>query len=418
MPTVFFSWQTDTSGREGRSLIERALERATSRINKDTSVEGAERELSVDRDTKGVGGSPPIVDTIFRKIDQAAVFVPDLTFIGKRPDGRPTPNPNVLIEYGWALKSIGTGRIVPVMNTAFGEPSDQMPFDMRHLRNPMSYHCAEGASAEDLAKARDTLSRQLEAAIRVVLDGEDYKSSIPRAPLPKPFEPRNPVGGPGRFKPAGEAIGFLNVRMPGSQPFPEIRLSPDPAMWLRVMPAHDPGRTWKVDELERLMFTPFVRPLGGTWNGYDSFRTHEGFGIFAATPDRGRTRALVFAFVTGEIWSTDTFTLWAYKDRPGNGTVPKETVEFCRALREYGKLLVNLGVAAPFRWIAGMEDLRDRLLYGSAGGPVGQCQTDVIIKEGLYSPGEDEATALRPLFEEMFNACGVSLPDTYGREAG
>jgi hypothetical protein len=68
------------------------------RIGEDTTVEEAIRQLTVDRDTKGVPGSPPIVDTIFRKIDGTAIFVPDLTFVGKRADGRPTPNPNVLIE--------------------------------------------------------------------------------------------------------------------------------------------------------------------------------------------------------------------------------------------------------------------------------------------------------------------------------
>jgi Molybdopterin-binding domain of aldehyde dehydrogenase len=50
------------------------------------------------------------VETIFRKIDKAAAFVPDLTLVSERRDGRPTPNPNVLIEYGWALKSLGHGR--------------------------------------------------------------------------------------------------------------------------------------------------------------------------------------------------------------------------------------------------------------------------------------------------------------------
>jgi hypothetical protein len=53
-------------------------------------VEEAVRDLSVDRDTKDVPGSPPIVDTIFREIDNAAVFVPDLTFVGDRLDGRRT----------------------------------------------------------------------------------------------------------------------------------------------------------------------------------------------------------------------------------------------------------------------------------------------------------------------------------------
>ena len=96
-----------TAKREGRISSERALERAVGKIGEDTKLEEAVRDLEVDCDTKGVPGSPPIVDTIFRKIDAATVFVPDLTFVGTRPDGRPSPpNPNVLIEYGWALKSL------------------------------------------------------------------------------------------------------------------------------------------------------------------------------------------------------------------------------------------------------------------------------------------------------------------------
>ncbi len=156
MPTtIFFSWQIDRPTKEGRNLVERALERAISRIGEDTEIEEAVRELVVDRDTKGVPGSPPIVDTIFRKIDQAAVFVPDLTFVGARPDGRPTPNPNVLIEYGWALKSLGYSRILPVMNTAFGKPTpDAMPFDMRHLRNPILYDCRPNSKVINRRRAQ------------------------------------------------------------------------------------------------------------------------------------------------------------------------------------------------------------------------------------------------------------------------
>src|SRR4051794_26567008 len=116
--TIFFSWQADRSTKEGRNLVERALEAAVGRIGQDAAIEEAIRELAVDRDTKGVPGSPPIVETIFKKIDGAAVFVPDLTFVGLRNDGRPSPNPNVLIEYGWALKALGHARILPVMNIA------------------------------------------------------------------------------------------------------------------------------------------------------------------------------------------------------------------------------------------------------------------------------------------------------------
>jgi len=63
--TVFFSWQADTENREGRSLIEKALERAVRAIGQDVKVDPAMRDLAVDRDTRGVGGQPPIVETIF-----------------------------------------------------------------------------------------------------------------------------------------------------------------------------------------------------------------------------------------------------------------------------------------------------------------------------------------------------------------
>ena len=148
--TIFFSWQSDTPPKSGRNLVERALDRAVRAIGRDTEVEEAVREgLEVDRDTKGVSGSPPIVETIFKKIDAAAVFVADLTFAGRRPDGAPIPNPNVLIEYGWALKSLGHARIVAIMNTASGNPTDEeMPFDMRHLRHPIQYDCPESADED------------------------------------------------------------------------------------------------------------------------------------------------------------------------------------------------------------------------------------------------------------------------------
>jgi|ERR1039458_2503297 hypothetical protein len=73
--TVFFSWQSDRPTREGRNLIERALEAAVSRIADDAAVEEAVREgLTLDKDTKGVPGSPPLFETILKKIEGATVL--------------------------------------------------------------------------------------------------------------------------------------------------------------------------------------------------------------------------------------------------------------------------------------------------------------------------------------------------------
>jgi hypothetical protein len=78
---IFFSWQAETPTEGGRNLIDRALREAVKAFKADVEVEKPERgglpDVEVDRDTYGVPGHPPIVDTIFKKIDEAAIFVPD-----------------------------------------------------------------------------------------------------------------------------------------------------------------------------------------------------------------------------------------------------------------------------------------------------------------------------------------------------
>ena len=267
--TIFFSWQADTPTREGRNLVERSLERAVSRIGQDTDLEEAIRDLAVDKDTQGVAGSPPIVETIFQKIDEAAVFVPDLTFVSTRLDGRPSPNPNVLVEYGWALKSLGHSRIVPVMNTAFGEPAaETMPFDMAHLRRPIPYNCPAEATEDTRRKQRELLASALESAIRLVLESEDFKSSQPKPAEPLPFRPREPMDGAGRFRPRGEPLGIDD----GGFEHSEVKLSDGAAVWLRVMPLYDLGRNWRIAELRTAAtHDGYIMPLGRGYGGYGTF---------------------------------------------------------------------------------------------------------------------------------------------------
>jgi len=242
--TIFFSWQADTETKVGRNFIERALQRAAARIGGDASVEEAVRDLSVDRDTKDVPGYPPIVDTIFRKIDNAAVFVPDLTFVGDRLDGRRTPNPNVLIEYGWALKSLGHGRIVPVMNIAFGKPTPEtMPFNLRHLRNPILYDCPVDAGDDPRKQVREGFARELEHAIRAVLTTH----ALGGTPAPPPlFQALSPADGSGKFRKPGEPLGVSDGYI--GRPSTEVVLGDGPVLWLRVMPTVDPGQRWPVTE--------------------------------------------------------------------------------------------------------------------------------------------------------------------------
>jgi hypothetical protein len=184
---IFFSWQSDTPNRVGRSFIETCVGRAIGELQADADIDPADREMAVDRDTLDVPGMPPIVETIFGKIDRAAVFLSDLTYVAERAGGARTPNPNVCIEHGYALKALSWRRVIAVMNTAMGHPDQyDLPFDVRHTRRPISFDLAEGADAATRKAAADSLVRQLKAALKAVFG--DVKARAAMAE-PAPAEP-------------------------------------------------------------------------------------------------------------------------------------------------------------------------------------------------------------------------------------
>ena len=127
---VFYSWQSDLPNSTNRGLIHQALERAAKEIRSDNSIAV---EPVIDRDTAGIPGSPDIAATILEKIDNCEVFACDVSIINPGAETRPTPNPNVLIELGYALKRLGWSRVIMILNTEFGDVNI-LPFDLRMKR--------------------------------------------------------------------------------------------------------------------------------------------------------------------------------------------------------------------------------------------------------------------------------------------
>jgi hypothetical protein len=78
---------------------------------------------------------------------------------------RPSPNPNVLVELGYALRALGEERVILVMNTAFGKP-EALPFDLRRKRIT-PYALTE--ASEDKPRQREVLVKTLEAGLRLIL---------------------------------------------------------------------------------------------------------------------------------------------------------------------------------------------------------------------------------------------------------
>jgi hypothetical protein len=160
---VFYSWQSDLPNATNRGFIEKALEDAAKSIREDESIKV---EPVLDRDTVGVPGAPDIASTIFEKIEQAEVFVCDVSIISQSAP-RPTPNPNVLLELGYAVKTLGWGRIIMVLNSAYGGP-ELLPFDLR-MRRVLPYHMP--GDAEERAPERRKLQGMLAKGLHTIFDG-------------------------------------------------------------------------------------------------------------------------------------------------------------------------------------------------------------------------------------------------------
>ncbi|KPA17343.1 hypothetical protein MHK_002434 [Candidatus Magnetomorum sp. HK-1] len=95
-----------------------------------------------------MGGTPQIAEAILAKIQSSDIFVWDATLVYSQP--RPSPNPNVLIELGYALAVMGEGRLIGVMNTANKLGGEALPFDLKHRRWPISYLLAESSLLKKL----------------------------------------------------------------------------------------------------------------------------------------------------------------------------------------------------------------------------------------------------------------------------
>ncbi len=143
--TVFFAWQLDTPSEHNKTFIWNALTDAVQTSNPSSHTEMSPRP---EVDTQGVPGSPNIIETIFNRIRSCSVFVADLSFIGLSPTGRKIPNPNVLIELGFAARSIGWDRTILVLNSAYGNASD-LPSDISQHRWPIEYRLTESTKVRD-----------------------------------------------------------------------------------------------------------------------------------------------------------------------------------------------------------------------------------------------------------------------------
>lgn len=159
---VFYSWQSDINAKYNRYFQLDCLKAAVKKISQELDLKEPIRE---DHDTKGISGSPDISSSILLKIENSDVFIGDITFIAVSENERALSNPNVLIELGYAMHAVGDERVINIINTAFGEPKGNIPFDLAHKRWPITYKLSD-KNYSDKAEVKTKLIGSLLSALK------------------------------------------------------------------------------------------------------------------------------------------------------------------------------------------------------------------------------------------------------------
>ena len=370
---IFYSWQSDRPNRTNRTFIEGALAKAIRKLGTaDNELYAPARGLKLDKDTKGVPGSPSVPDTIFQKIEECAVFVPDLTFCGLSDSECPIPNANVLIEYGWALAKLGRERIVAVMNDAYGEPTETtLPFHLRHTRWPHRFTLSENADKAERSRVQQELVRHFEGAIA---------EALAATPSLRPsFTLLQAKSRTSSFLDDGDILGVFPPAE--SRPdFTTVQWRDGPQAFLRVIP-DIPAEPYSVPDINKMLDNMPLKPF---WSPQEKrpWRMGNQWGVVvfeSGGPDRIAADYIVQVTRQGEIWGIDNFWFQSRRvaqeaetlARLGNHDIrPQDDVvrffedEFARALRDYLRFAKDLlKLTSPVTVIAGFTGIQGFQTY-------------------------------------------------------
>lgn len=196
---IFYAWQSDRGSDCCSNFVRKALEAAIADLAPNYG-----EELILDSDTAGLAGSPRVTENILKKIRECDVFLGDLTFVAQTEGGKQLPNPNVMIELGFARAVLDEQQIMLVMNEAFGGPKE-LPFDLAHLRHPLGWTLAQGAPAGERRAERAKFAAKLKTYLAASID---FALRLRASAMPEND----------RFTPARELVASLDLPSLTSQP--------------------------------------------------------------------------------------------------------------------------------------------------------------------------------------------------------
>lgn len=400
---MFYSWQSDTPSVIGKSFIRAALDDAVSMITDEMELDEADRP-SVDQDTQGVMGSPPIAETIFDKIRNANVVVVDVTLVGATPEGKKLINSNVAYELGFAHGHHGDHVILKIMNAHFGDPDD-LPFDLKHRRWPIRFELAPGADKSERQKRQVSLSKELAAIL-----GEYLKNRQSDAP----YEPVQSTLNPAVYWQSQDFLVPEQTHCSGDHVPPQNYGGELAYIFLHLWPDR-PLADLSGAELGDYNRT-VIPPLLNRSSGFDFCRNKYGTITYWGNETEIYTSTQVFK--NREIWGIETFILRPRKGRDIDNIIPGTAFEegVIRSMRNYlvsAKEKLGYGNIVNFQaGLIGVEGYRLTLPREYWDQFAGTLFQDVVVEGEMDSDDEDSVNlALLKIFEEVFDSAGSQRPE-------
>lgn len=370
----------------------------------------------VDHDTKGVSGTPDIVQQIMSKIDGASVFVADMTPVcvtdpsSLRPDladdRQPKPkhvqNSNVMTELGYAEKALGLEKVILVANAEHYPGPDALPFDWRNRRGPLTYTLADNATKKQRAAEQTSFAKKLMERLRPYL--EEQQTTIATSP------PRASVGSKDVWPQALDGFRMRDLFDPSKRK--TYRLPDGGRLYVRVRPATwtSPGSNGLVESLRQANRAFYTGGQHG-----DSGPNAEGalsiWGVATEDGEGIRPTTITQWFKDdGELWGVDTGVFYNDSDATG--------VALDYAMPHIGRFLKNSMEAlsrfgsGPYNVTIGVTGLEDTVL--NTGGMwkdrYSALADNVEVEEIASDLSDDERhRILMKFWNEMRDAFGLPI---------
>jgi len=345
---IFWSWQSDHEGKISRFFIRDCFNEAIKNISDELELETHERP-ELDHDVKGVDGPAVIIDSITSKIDSSDHFIADITPIARTENGKAVPNPNVMIELGYALATMEVNEITLIANTHFYKGPDDLPFDLKGRTGVRTYDLKPSATAKEIKRAKKIQTKRLERILKRAVESslpasitvggkppEEYtdSSTFCYSPL-KPIEGISPIS---------------KKRM-------SIRASIGSCSVLRILPTKWPDNvTWSQLNPDQDGVSLFSQ-MG---NSADYLRTENGYITYEPKTKFDRIDGDLLALTvvikaTGEIWHLNFSAISL------EGKNLQKKLSGLRVLRSWNQTLINaealyekVNAKGPFKIVTGI----------------------------------------------------------------